>query len=487
VKVSITTGDHTRTSTASAIDLAGSEDNRRTENSKERLVESSSINKSLFVLAQCVEAISKKASRIPYRESKMTRILSLGQNNGLTIMILNLASVRSFHLDTLTSLNFANRTKKVEVRDIENEAIFMGCARPVAVSKTMQRQPLRALTSATHNANVGKASNLASNASSKPKLFSVYSDPAGKSLEAQKVLKEKLASPKRPSDSHGLDHRPAKIPRPSSFVSTKSQAKITQEAIEDMVERKVSEILATRALEQKVTPQPQISEDVKRRLEALEQRIEEHDDDERAEGLSFLLMAKQHRARGEDASALKMYRMAREHFPGNPKLEAKISRLQSKLQENTESEAAATELSLSRETLESRRASKFVDEDTDYAPDPADELYDSEAGTRYRTKIRRSHKSAPAVWIDSSAPPTPRTARLLAVINSRDVGAIQALKGVGAKKAQAIVAALHGGDDHGQEWEEGENGLSVESLLELGAIRGVGPRVVESMRVGLAA
>lgn len=95
------TGNETRVSTASAIDLAGSEDNRRTENGKERLVESASINKSLFVLAQCVEAINKKQSRIPYRESKMTRILSLGQNNGLTIMILNLAPVKSYHLDSL--------------------------------------------------------------------------------------------------------------------------------------------------------------------------------------------------------------------------------------------------------------------------------------------------------------------------------------------------------------------------------------------------
>jgi len=66
-------------STASAIDLAGSEDNRRTGNGKERLVESSSINKSLFVLSQCVEAISQKKSRVPYRESKLTRILALGE------------------------------------------------------------------------------------------------------------------------------------------------------------------------------------------------------------------------------------------------------------------------------------------------------------------------------------------------------------------------------------------------------------------------
>ena len=94
------TDDEICVSTASAIDLAGSEDNRRTENGKDRLVESASINKSLFVLAQCVEAISKKQNRIPYRESKMTRILSLGQTSH-TVMILNLAPIRSYHLETL--------------------------------------------------------------------------------------------------------------------------------------------------------------------------------------------------------------------------------------------------------------------------------------------------------------------------------------------------------------------------------------------------
>lgn len=91
----------TRVGTVSCIDLAGSEDNRRTANDKERMTESASINKSLFVLAQCVEAMTKKQNRIPYRESKMTRILSLGQNNGLTVMILNLAPTKAFHMDTL--------------------------------------------------------------------------------------------------------------------------------------------------------------------------------------------------------------------------------------------------------------------------------------------------------------------------------------------------------------------------------------------------
>ncbi|KAK1973617.1 P-loop containing nucleoside triphosphate hydrolase protein [Colletotrichum cereale] len=82
-----TTDDQVRESTASAIDLAGSEDNRRAENGKEMLVESAAISKSLFVLTQCIDAMFRGDKRIPYRESKMTRILSLGQNNSITIMI----------------------------------------------------------------------------------------------------------------------------------------------------------------------------------------------------------------------------------------------------------------------------------------------------------------------------------------------------------------------------------------------------------------
>jgi hypothetical protein len=65
VRVIQTNGDETLISTASAIDLAGSEDNRRTENNKERLVESASINKSLFVLSSCIDAIGRGDKRIP--------------------------------------------------------------------------------------------------------------------------------------------------------------------------------------------------------------------------------------------------------------------------------------------------------------------------------------------------------------------------------------------------------------------------------------
>ncbi|CAK7333867.1 unnamed protein product [Dovyalis caffra] len=62
------------------IDLAGNEDNRRTCNEGIRLLESSKINQSLFALSNVIYALNNKEPRVPYRDSKLTRILqdSLG-------------------------------------------------------------------------------------------------------------------------------------------------------------------------------------------------------------------------------------------------------------------------------------------------------------------------------------------------------------------------------------------------------------------------
>ncbi|KAF9599305.1 hypothetical protein IFM89_036603 [Coptis chinensis] len=65
------------------IDLAGNEDNRRTGNEGIRLQESVKINQSLFALSNVIYALNNNKSRVPYRESKLTRILqdSLGGNS----------------------------------------------------------------------------------------------------------------------------------------------------------------------------------------------------------------------------------------------------------------------------------------------------------------------------------------------------------------------------------------------------------------------
>ena len=505
VKLSVTAGNKTKTSIASAIDLAGSEDNRRTDNGKERLVESASINKSLFVLAQCVEAIGKKQARIPYRESKMTRILSLGQNNGLTIMILNIAPVRSYHLDTLSSLNFANRTKKIEVKEVENESVLIDCARsrPTATGASLQRQPLRPLASTVHNATVRFTDHSANPSDKlKAKAFSVYSDQPRYPLSNPLTTSRRLEAPKRssplkrPSDSlNAAASRANKSARPSPPPPSRCQSNMSKAAIENMVEKKVSEILAARVLEQQLArPVVPISEDVQRRLDLLERRIESHDDG-RAEGLSFLLMAKQHHARGEDASALKMYELAREYFPDNSKLEKKILRLQEKLRDKKVAiEKVSSDIgslakpvlqqSIATSTFAQQKVSNDPQGDEDYQDGPAglDNDYECDGGFRYKPKMKKLGAKRYTNEGSSSedVSQTPRTKQLLDIINTRDVARIRLLKGVGAKKAESIIEALCVGEDNE---EDGER--LIGSLGQLSSLKGVGSKTVENMRLGL--
>lgn len=420
----------------------------------------------------------------------MTRILSLGQNNGLTIMILNLAPVRSYHLDTLSSLNFANRTKKIEVREVENEPVFRGCSRPVAMSTSgpsIQRQPLRPLASIAHNT-IMRPAEPAKPGDKPAKQFSVYSDkarprPSNLISHARHPEPPKRSSPaKRPSDTH-ISHsaRPAKFARLTPPAPPRTQPAISKATIEDIIEKKVTELLAARALDQtSAAPVPDIGQEVQRRLDLLEQKIEGKDD-ARAEGLSYLLMAKQHLVRGEEGSALKMYELAREYFPENEKLAAKILRLRERVRGRREvggKEGGAVE---EPEKRKAKAVAERVDaeaEEESKAPEPADdddEDYRSDDGFRYkpkRTKIRQTKMVSPGIHAEVAQ--TPRTKQLLQIINTRDLGQIRLLRGVGAKKAEGILAALSGG-------EEG----AIGSLGQLGALKGVGVKTVENMRAGL--
>ena len=252
-----------------------------------------------------------------------------------------------------------------------------------------------------------------------------------------------------------------------------------------MVEKKVTEILAARALDQpSMAAVPEISEEVQRRLETLEQRIDSKDDG-RAEGLTFLLMAKQHHVRGEDSSALKMYELAKAYFPENAKLAAKISKLRERLKEK-KSEAAQrprphppVPSSDPHNTIEepphpAHHAAPSPVSEPDSDPDanpviPSPPRPTSHPTAHSRVAIFRD----PPCALRAGDPPTPRTKQLLAIINSRDVARIRGLSGVGAKKAGRIVEAVRMG------------GQDVVGLRELAALGGLGGRLVERMRGGL--
>ncbi|XP_055994812.1 kinesin-like protein KIF22 [Sorex fumeus] len=124
------------------IDLAGSEDNRRTGNKGLRLKESGAINASLFVLGKVVDALNQGLPRVPYRDSKLTRLLqdSLG-GSAHSILIANIAPERRFYLDTVSALNFAARSKEVINRPFTNESLQPHVLAPVKLSRKDQLGP----------------------------------------------------------------------------------------------------------------------------------------------------------------------------------------------------------------------------------------------------------------------------------------------------------------------------------------------------------
>jgi DNA uptake protein ComE-like DNA-binding protein len=450
----------------------------------------------------------------------MTRILSLGQNNGITIMILNLAPLRSYHLDTLSSLNVSSRAKRIEVREIENEVVFTQPPRKTAPlsGTSIQRQPLRPLANA-HNTHV----NVAPQKGDKPaKAFSVYSDknkasgPRGPNTVSQTVQRSNSRN-KRPSDS-ASNARPTKIVRPNP-TGVRATADLSSAKIEEMIERKVQEALATRALDQSASSAPaEISEAVQRRLEALERKLESGEADEaRGEGLRFLLMAKQHKARGEDASALKMYELAVPFFPGQEKLQRKIESLRAKIQAKREAASSITGLEAERrkplatipiaqpplphESFEyvleqpqskPRRAKVGSESDDEFNASAVmqAEPYDEDDSFAYKPskskkpRSKTAAKSALRVFSDEgnanvSEPPTPRTRHLLDIVNSRDVTLIKGLSGVGAKKARDLVEFLELGND--------DEGYHLKSLEQLISVPGLGKRTVEKAYEGVTA
>ncbi|EFX04542.1 kinesin family protein [Grosmannia clavigera kw1407] len=109
--------------TLSIIDLAGSERASATKNRGDRLLEGANINKSLLALGGCINALcdARKTNHVPYRNSKLTRLLkfSLG-GNCKTVMIV-CVSPSSAHFDeTQNTLRYANRAKNIQTKVTRN-------------------------------------------------------------------------------------------------------------------------------------------------------------------------------------------------------------------------------------------------------------------------------------------------------------------------------------------------------------------------------
>ncbi|NXL56766.1 KIF12 protein, partial [Chordeiles acutipennis] len=102
------------------VDLAGSERVKETGSSGELSVEANNINRSLLALGHCISLLAKprgKRTHIPYRDSKLTRLLarSLG-GSGITLMVACISPSSRCLSETLSTLHYASRARRVTTK-----------------------------------------------------------------------------------------------------------------------------------------------------------------------------------------------------------------------------------------------------------------------------------------------------------------------------------------------------------------------------------
>ncbi|KAL7844664.1 hypothetical protein SRHO_G00232030 [Serrasalmus rhombeus] len=106
------------------VDLAGSERQKKTKAEGDRLKEGISINRGLLSLGNVISALgdeSKKGTFVPYRDSKLTRLLqdSLGGNSH-TLMIACVSPADSNIEETINTLRYADRARKIKNKPVLN-------------------------------------------------------------------------------------------------------------------------------------------------------------------------------------------------------------------------------------------------------------------------------------------------------------------------------------------------------------------------------
>ncbi|XP_015113938.1 chromosome-associated kinesin KIF4 [Diachasma alloeum] len=104
------------------VDLAGSERSKKTQATGDRFKEGVSINKGLLALGNVISNLGDNAVHIGYRDSKLTRLLqdSLG-GNSITLMIACVSPADYNFEETLSTLRYADRAKKIKNKPIVNQ------------------------------------------------------------------------------------------------------------------------------------------------------------------------------------------------------------------------------------------------------------------------------------------------------------------------------------------------------------------------------
>ena len=155
-------GETRKSSTINLVDLAGSERADSTGATGDRLKEGANINKSLSALGNVISALAdlsttpNKKILVPYRDSVLTKLLqnALG-GNSKTIMIAALSPADINYVETLSTLRYADRAKRIKTKAVVNENAMDKMIREIKEENERLKEMLAKMQGGTNMASLG--------------------------------------------------------------------------------------------------------------------------------------------------------------------------------------------------------------------------------------------------------------------------------------------------------------------------------------------
>lgn len=197
------------------VDLAGSEKVGKTGASGQTLEEAKKINKSLSALGMVINALTDgKSTHIPYRDSKLTRILqeSLG-GNSRTTLIINCSPSSYNDAETISTLRFGVRAKS-----IKNKAKVNAELSPAELKQLLRKAQTQVTSFETYISALENEVNLWRSGDSVPK--DQWTPARGHEIVS--AVKAEARAPRPATPSRLQEAARAETPRPDSRVGDRS-------------------------------------------------------------------------------------------------------------------------------------------------------------------------------------------------------------------------------------------------------------------------
>eukprot|EP00762_Andalucia_godoyi_P007200 ANDGO_08113.mRNA.1 Kinesin-like protein KIN-5C len=383
------------------VDLAGCEDNRKTGNVGIRLAESSAINISLFTLGKVIHSLQEpeKTMRIPYRDSKLTRLLqdSLG-GTAQTLMIATLSPSPLYCQGTLHVLQYAAKTRSIEnhIQQVQNN--MSGRLLEERKEKTREeelRQWREKHGGGKSSAAAGPSNTGVSLAGSlKRPLQESNSAVVASSAPASKMAKTALGAPKQSVSSKEKDllfsPRVAKVAKAAGVDAGRFET----------LERKVDSLMMAigcKSMPKSVMDKAKELAEMVKREQSIEEQVRQ-----------LLMGARTAKDAQKYRRAFDLYRKASELCPGMDKIKAKMSRCLELAQEQEEKqlemEDALYEPKEDENDVSFRIAddAQIVAEDDDGEDDDETNLLDKKRKTKTKKRSQGTKKRNSSLSSDGS-------------------------------------------------------------------------------------